>query len=375
MSHTGILKVAANGTSTVRFSLRLSSVRRTMRTVQESMKQLGFIVVPLLVSACGVQVRAETPPPPVVTVDVAAQPPPEPAAPAGATVNVDVEPVPQGNPEEVQATTEPPDPVYEEQTDSPNVGYVWVGGYWGWNGVDWGWSWGRWAQPPEGQIYIEPYYERVGGRVVYVQGSWGAPDAPRRSYGGERIQFTAAVRPANYHRGEHVVVEHRAGPLPGKRPGGAYVKATGTVRPLPTATAPAHRVASTHDTVAPRSEPNKEPLNARGAATAHEGATGHEPTPAHGATTPAHEAATPAHEPVTPAHEAATPAHEPVTPAHGGITAREAATAHETNTGEAPKKDVAAETAAHAPPPASHAAPPPAQPKRPAPAPPPKKKK
>ena len=325
------------------------------------MKQLGFIVVPLLVSACGVQVRAETPPPPVVTVDVAAQPPPEPAAPAGATVNVDVEPVPQGNPEEVQATTEPPDPVYEEQTDSPNVGYVWVGGYWGWNGVDWGWSWGRWAQPPEGQIYIEPYYERVGGRVVYVQGSWGAPDAPRRSYGGERIQFTAAVRPANYHRGEHVVVEHRAGPLPGKRPGGAYVKATGTARPLPTATAPAHRVASTHDTVAPRSEPNKEPLNARGAATAHEGATGHEPTPAHGAT--------------TPAHEAATPAHEPVTPAHGGITAREAATAHETNTGEAPKKDVAAETAAHAPPPASHAAPPPAQPKRPAPAPPPKKKK
>jgi hypothetical protein len=330
------------------------------------MKWLGSIVVPLLVSACGVQVRAEGPPPPVVTVDVAAQPPPEPAPP-GATVNVEVEPIPQGNPEEVQATTEPPDPVYEEPTDSPNVGYVWVGGYWGWNGVDWGWSWGRWAQPPEGRIYVEPYYERVGGRVVYVQGSWGAPDAPRRSYGGERIQFTAAVRPANYHRGEHVVVEHRAGPLPGKRPGGAYVKATGTVRPLPTATAPTHRVASTHDAVAPRSEPNKEPLNARGAATAHEGVTGHEATSAH-------EGMTPAHEGVTPAHESVTPAHESVTPARGGITAREAATAHETSAADAPKRDVPAETAAHATPAPSHAAPP-AQAKKPTPAPPPKKKK
>jgi hypothetical protein len=220
--------------------------------------------------------------------------------------------------------------------------------------VDWGWSWGRWAQPPEGQIYIEPYYERVGGRVVYVQGSWGARDAPRRSYGGDRIELRAAARPANYHRGEHVAVEHRAGPPPGKRPGGAYVKATGTVRPLPTATAPVHRVASTHDAVAPRSEPNKEPLNTRGAATAHEGVAGHE---------------------ATPAHESVTPAHESVTPAHESITAREAASAHETNAAEAPKKDVAAETAAHATPTPSHAAPPSTQPKKAAPAPPPKKKK
>jgi|HubBroStandDraft_1064217.scaffolds.fasta_scaffold02449_15 hypothetical protein len=319
------------------------------------MKRLALMVIPALVSACGVQVRAVVPPPPVVTVDVGAQPPPPEPVAAGATVNVEIEPIPQGEPEEVQATTEPPDPVYEEQTDSPTVGYVWVGGYWGWNGVDWGWSWGRWAEPPEGQVYIEPYYERVGDRVVYVQGSWGARDAPRRSYGGDRIQFRAAARPANYHRGEHVAVEHRAGPPPGKRPGGAYVKATGTVRPLPKATAPAHRVASTHDTATPRSEPNKE------AATAHEAA----------------------------------PTHEGVTTAHETATAHEAATAHATSAAEAPKKDEATEKAAHATPTPStqpkkdeseekaahpaptpaHAAPPPAQPKKPTPAPPPPPKK
>jgi len=193
---------------------------------------------------------------------------------------VEAEPIAEGEPEEVTATTEPPDPVYEEQTDSPGPGNVWVGGYWGWNGADWSWNWGRWATPPAGKVYIEPYYERVGGKVVYVQGSWGAHDAPRRSYGGEHIKFTAAVRPANYHRGEHVVVEHKAGPPPGKRPGGAYEHATGKVRPLPKATAPAHRVAEAHENATPREKEK-----------AHEGTAGH-PTGHEGE----HPAATEAHD-------------------------------------------------------------------------------
>jgi hypothetical protein len=253
------------------------------------MKRLALAALPGLLLACGgtVAVRATTPPPPEanVTVGVSGAPappapggpaappppgapaPPSAAAPAPPAVEVEVEPIVQGDPEEVTATTEPPDPVYEEQTDPPATGQVWVGGYWGWNGTDWGWNWGRWAEPPHGQVYVEPYYERVGGKVVYVRGSWGPPNAPKRSYGGDRIHFTAPVKPANYHRGEHVVVEHRAGPLPGKRPGGGYVHATGTVRPLPKATAPAHRVAEVHETT-PRG--GKEDVHATGHETTHE---------------------------------------------------------------------------------------------------------
>jgi len=151
------------------------------------------------------------------------------------------------------ATSEPPDPIYEEETDSPGAGYVWVGGYWGWTGTDWGWNWGQWAPaPPGGEIYIEPYYERVGGTVVYVHGYWGPHDYVRRSYGGQQIRFAATVRPANYHRGEHIVVERRVGPAPGHRPGGMYVKATGTLRPLPHQTVPTHVSASMHASVGPR---------------------------------------------------------------------------------------------------------------------------
>src|SRR5580704_1698617 len=208
------------------------------------MKRLALLVVPALSWGCHAQVQATVPEPPAVTGGVEANAPAPPVA-ADATSDVQVDPPQEGEPEEVQATTEPPDPVYEEQTDSPDPSYVWVGGYWGWNGVDWGWNWGRWMAAPSGQFYIEPYYERVGGNVVYVHGYWGPHDAPRRSYGGDTIRFAVAVRPANYHRGEHIVVEHRAGPLPGKRPGGVYVHATGTVRPVPHDSVPHRALAAT----------------------------------------------------------------------------------------------------------------------------------
>jgi hypothetical protein len=252
------------------------------------MRRLALLVAPALISGCGVQLRAAVPEP-VVTVGVNAPAPP--AAPdATASVTVDAEPVAEGDPEEVQATTEPPDPVYEEQTDSPNPAWAWVPGYWGWNGVDWGWNYGRWAEPPEGRIYVEPYYERVGGNVVYVRGYWGPHDAPRRSYGGDRIRFTAAARPAGYVRGQHTVVEHRAGPAPGSRPGGVYEHATGTARPLPKATTPSHVTASAHENTTARggtgghettktetkTETKNETKNETGKGTGHE--TTHETT-------------------------------------------------------------------------------------------------
>jgi hypothetical protein len=200
------------------------------------------------------------------------------------------------------ATSEPPDPVYEEPTDSPDPTYVWVGGYWGWNGVDWGWNWGRWAAPPEGQLYIAPYYERVGGSVVFVSGYWGPHDAPMRSYGGDRITFEAAVRPAGYVRGQHTVVEHRAGPAPGQRLGGSYEHTTGTARAVPHQTAPQKRVATTNKTTTPRGGKEPSIAHEREGAAGHQTTTGRETTSEHRGAT-AHEAAT--GRGTTPEHESA----------------------------------------------------------------------
>jgi hypothetical protein len=225
------------------------------------MKQPLLVLVSALISGCAgsLTLGAAGPPPPQASVDV----------------DVEAEPVATDSPEEVTATTEPPDPIYEEQTDSPGAGSVWVGGYWGWRGSAWGWNRGRWARPPEGRVYVDPYYERVGDRVVYVRGYWGQHDAPRRSYGGERIHFAAAERPANYHRDDRIAVADSAGLPPGRRPGGAYEHATGSVRPLPRATAPTPRMAAERETGGPRG--NEVGHEGMGPAAAHE--TGHEAAP------------------------------------------------------------------------------------------------
>jgi hypothetical protein len=175
------------------------------------------------------------PPPPAVAVDaqVAAAPSVETAPEVAAT-----------DPEEVTAATEPPDPIYEEQTESPGSAYVWVGGYWGWTGSDWGWYGGQWRTPPEGRLYVEPYYERVGDNVVFVRGYWGTHDDAPRSYGGDRIVFSAATRPADYKPGEHAAFERRAGSAPGTRSATAYAHTTGAPRPIPQAKAPSYRTAS-----------------------------------------------------------------------------------------------------------------------------------
>jgi hypothetical protein len=167
----------------------------------------------------------------------APQPPPPPAAQA--QIDVTVAPAPETEPEELVATSEPPELVYEEQTDSPNPGYVWIGGYWQWSGNDWVWYYGGWHPAPEGRVYVSPYYEHVNGHVVYVRGYWGARGEEPRYYGGDRIVFAAAVRPAGYVRGQHTFVARSAGLPPGRR--GHYgPKPAGVIkkRPLPTASAP-----------------------------------------------------------------------------------------------------------------------------------------
>ena len=257
------------------------------------MKRVMLLVVPL-VSGCAVEMRPAAPEPVVAANAQPAPPPPPgeappPSAPAPAADGTG-DPVQTGEPEEVTATSEPPDPVYEEPTDAPGPAYVWVGGYWGWGGVGWGWNWGRWEVAPEGRVYIEPYYERVDDHVVYVHGYWGGRDAPHRSYGGERIRFAAAPRPANYRRGEHTIIEPRPGIPPGRRPGGAYEHATGTLRPVPRESvprrAPVQRTAAVVPAAEPRVPPTAEVARSREAV-----AVQHTPVAANGAGVPA---ATPA---------------------------------------------------------------------------------
>jgi hypothetical protein len=207
------------------------------------MKALASVALFSAISACGGGViRFQT---------TAAGPPPPPPMVAGeapvATAEVSVEAGPDvttSDPEELTVTTEPPDPIYEEENDAPGSGYVWVGGSWAWTGTEWAWYSGRWLMAPEGRVYVEPYYERVGPNVVYVRGYWGTRDAPHRSYGGERIRFAAPARPADYRRGERPRVERRPGVQPGRRPATFYEHAAGPVRPVPRTTQPSYRPAS-----------------------------------------------------------------------------------------------------------------------------------
>ena len=198
---------------------------------------------------------------------------------AQVSVAVDVTPpeITIGDPVEVRAATEPPDPIYEEQTDLPGPGYVWVGGYWGWTGSDWGWYGGRWLPAPAGQVYIEPYYERVGPNVVFVRGYWGPPGTIHHSYGGERIAFVAPGRPADYRRGEPPRFERRAGAPPGTRPAAFYQHANGPVRPLPRSTVPEYRGTvheapreAPHEAVRPQPGPGREVAVGRDPAAVHD---------------------------------------------------------------------------------------------------------
>jgi hypothetical protein len=206
------------------------------------MKRLLLVAMSSVVFGCAghaqvwVAAPPPPPPPPPATFVVDAQP---------ATVQVSVAPAPSVEAEEVIATSEPPEPIYEEQDDMPAQGMFWVPGYWQWTGADWAWYYGHWDTAPDGRIYIAPYYERVDDHVVYVRGYWGLQGEEPRYYGGDRIVFVAAARPDGYVRGSHVIVARSGGLPPGQRVGhyGASLTVKVKKRPLPTATAPREAVA------------------------------------------------------------------------------------------------------------------------------------
>jgi hypothetical protein len=67
----------------------------------------------------------------------------------------------------------PPLPVYE-QPPIPEVGYIWVPGYWAWDGEDYYWVPGTWVLPPEvGFLWTPGYWGWVDGAYIWREGYWG----------------------------------------------------------------------------------------------------------------------------------------------------------------------------------------------------------
>jgi hypothetical protein len=133
--------------------------------------------------------------------------------------------IPQEEPAEDYASSEPPEPEYEEPPPAPAVGEVWIPGWWDWGDGEWRWVMGRWVRPMAGRSYVAPHYEVAGGRVVLVRGYWGVGKPPLRSYGGTRIKFVRPTKPEGYRPGAAPALRASAGVAVGTRSKAAYVSA------------------------------------------------------------------------------------------------------------------------------------------------------
>ncbi len=80
-----------------------------------------------------------------------------------------------GEPSPYWVSSMPPDPLYEQMTPSPGLGFVWIDGYWHWNGYEWVWVSGRWEQEQDGYVYVEPNYDAGASGYVYTPGYWATP--------------------------------------------------------------------------------------------------------------------------------------------------------------------------------------------------------
>lgn len=67
----------------------------------------------------------------------------------------------------------PPRPRYEARPARPAAGYIWVGGYWGWENNQHVWIDGYWDTPPRsGVTWVPAHWTRRGHRWVFVPGHW-----------------------------------------------------------------------------------------------------------------------------------------------------------------------------------------------------------
>jgi hypothetical protein len=71
------------------------------------------------------------------------------------------------------ANTPPPPLQAESYGNTPQPGYVWVGGYWVWQGGRYAWVPGRWDRPPRGYHRWEAgRWENRGQRYQWREGHW-----------------------------------------------------------------------------------------------------------------------------------------------------------------------------------------------------------
>jgi hypothetical protein len=79
---------------------------------------------------------------------------------------------PAGGGAEVEVAGDAPAPIAEDVEPSPGVGFVWIGGSWGWHD-HWVWERGHWDRPPHaGAVWVANRSEMRHGHRVFVHGGW-----------------------------------------------------------------------------------------------------------------------------------------------------------------------------------------------------------
>jgi hypothetical protein len=66
----------------------------------------------------------------------------------------------------------PPPPQQEVIGVAPALGYLWIGGYWGWHGGRHAWVPGHWSAPRAGHSWVPHSWARVGNGWRLNQGRW-----------------------------------------------------------------------------------------------------------------------------------------------------------------------------------------------------------
>jgi hypothetical protein len=66
----------------------------------------------------------------------------------------------------------PPPPQVEYMGPPPAVGYVWIGGYWGWHGGRHVWNAGHWEAPRAGYHWVPHAWVREGNGWRLHDGHW-----------------------------------------------------------------------------------------------------------------------------------------------------------------------------------------------------------
>ncbi|MBK6631912.1 MAG: YXWGXW repeat-containing protein [Betaproteobacteria bacterium] len=80
----------------------------------------------------------------------------------------------------------PPPPQYEVVHVAPQPGYIWIGGYWGWNGRAHHWVPGRWDAPRHGHRWEPHRWEQHGKEWRERPGRWERDDRAHDRDGRER---------------------------------------------------------------------------------------------------------------------------------------------------------------------------------------------